>query len=94
MSNPAVIGLDIAKSVFQIHGVDAAGAVVVRKRITRAKLLEFFATLPACLVGIEACGLILPHSANPAGSNFRERQVNTRGLTPRQESGLQELMPS
>src|SRR5262249_4386936 len=39
----------------QIHGVDADGAVVIRKRISRAKLLEFFASLPACLVGIEAC---------------------------------------
>src|SRR6266511_1786666 len=55
MGEVSTIGLDIAKSVFQIHGVDAAGAVVVRKRITRAKLLEFFAALPACLVGIEAC---------------------------------------
>jgi hypothetical protein len=44
----STIGLDIAKSVFQIHGVDVDDAVVIRKRITRAKLLEFFATLPAC----------------------------------------------
>ena len=55
MGEVSTIGLDIAKSVFQIHGVDAGGAVVIRKRITRAKLLEFFASLPACLVGIEAC---------------------------------------
>jgi transposase len=55
MGEVSTIGLDIAKSVFQIHGVDAAGAVVIRKRVTRAKLLEFFAALPACLVGIEAC---------------------------------------
>jgi len=55
MGEVSTIGLDIAKSIFQIHGVDADGAVVIRKRITRAKLLEFFATLPACLVGIEAC---------------------------------------
>jgi len=55
MGEVSTIGLDIAKSVFQIHGVDTGGAVVIRKRITRAKLLEFFATLPACLVGIEAC---------------------------------------
>ena len=55
MGEVSTIGLDIAKSVFQIHGVDAAGAVVMRKRITRAKLLEFFAALPPCLVGIEAC---------------------------------------
>src|SRR5262249_31588337 len=55
MGEVSTIGLDIAKSAFQIHGVDTGGAVVIRKRITRAKLLEFFATLPACLVGIEAC---------------------------------------
>ena len=55
MGEVSTIGLDIAKLVFQIHGVDAAGAVVIRKRISRAKLLEFFAALPACLVGIEAC---------------------------------------
>jgi hypothetical protein len=42
-------------SVFQVHGVDAAGAVAMRKKIGRAKVLEFFALLPACLVGIEAC---------------------------------------
>src|SRR5919201_6782080 len=55
MGEVSTIGLDIAKTVFQIHGVDAAGAVVIWKRITRAKLLEFFAALPSCLVGIEAC---------------------------------------
>jgi ABC transporter substrate binding protein len=55
MGEVSTIGLDIAKSVFQIHGVDAAGTVVIRKRITRAKLLEFFAALSPCLVGIEAC---------------------------------------
>src|SRR5512132_78847 len=55
MGKVSTIGLDIAKSVFQIHGVNAAGAVVMRKRITRAKLLEFFAALSPCLVGIEAC---------------------------------------
>ena len=50
MGEVSTIGLDIAKSVFQIHGVDAAGAVVMRKRITRAKLLEFFAALSPFLV--------------------------------------------
>src|SRR5256885_6845355 len=55
MGEVSTIGLDIAKSIFQIHGVGADGTVVIRKRISRAKLLEFFATLPACLVGIEAC---------------------------------------
>src|SRR5215475_2952443 len=55
MGEVTTIGLDVAKSVFQIHGVDAAGTVVVRKRISRAKVLEFFSILPSCLVGIEAC---------------------------------------
>ena len=49
------IGLDIAKSVFQIHSVEIDGAVVIRKRVSRAKVLEFLAALPPCLVGIEAC---------------------------------------
>jgi transposase len=55
MGEVSTIGLDIAKSVFQVHGVDVDGAVVVRKRISRSKMLEFFAGLPPCLVGIEAC---------------------------------------
>ena len=55
MGEVSTIGLDIAKSVFQVHGVDGDGAVVIRKRVSRAKVLEFFAALPPCLVGIEAC---------------------------------------
>ena len=55
MGEVITIGLDIAKSVFQIHGVDVDGAVVIRKRVTRAKMLDFFAALPPCLIGIEAC---------------------------------------
>ena len=49
------IGLDVAKSVFQVHGIDGAGAVVIRKRISRAKVPVFFADLPPCVIGIEAC---------------------------------------
>src|SRR5438876_1862491 len=55
MGEVSTIGIDIAKSVFQIHGVDADGTVVIRKRVSRAKFLEFFADLPPCLVGMEAC---------------------------------------
>jgi transposase len=50
------IGLDLAKRVFQVHGVDAGGGVVVRKALRRAQVLPFFAKLPSCLVGMEACG--------------------------------------
>jgi transposase len=55
MGEVSTIGLDIAKSVFQVHGVDVDGAGVIRKRVRRAKVLEFFAGLPSCLIGIEAC---------------------------------------
>jgi transposase len=50
------VGLDIAKNVFQVHGVDEHGWVVLRKTLKRGQVTEFFATLPACLIGLEACG--------------------------------------
>ena len=52
----STVGLDLAKRVFQIHGVDAHGNVVMSKRLRRAQVLTFFAKLPPCLVGMEACG--------------------------------------
>jgi len=53
--NPTTIGLDIAKNVFQAHGVDRNGKVVLRKRLSRGKVLEFFVNLPPCRIGLEAC---------------------------------------
>jgi transposase len=50
------IGLDLAKRVFQAHGVDETGAAVLRRQLKRRQVEPFFAKLPACLVGIEACG--------------------------------------
>jgi transposase len=55
MNEITTIGLDLAKNVFQVHGVDATGAAVLRKRVRRGQVLAFFAGLPCCLVGIEAC---------------------------------------
>jgi transposase len=55
MASKVTIGLDIAKSVFQVHGIDGEGQVVVQKRLTRRKLLPFFEGLSPCLVGLEAC---------------------------------------
>jgi transposase len=52
---PAVVGLDIAKNVFQVHGADAMGHRVLRRRLRRGEVAVFFARLPPCLVGIEAC---------------------------------------
>ena len=56
LASVTVVGLDIAKNVFQVHGIDAAGACVVAKAVRRGQLLNFFSSLPSCLVGIEACG--------------------------------------
>jgi len=55
-STVTTVGLDLAKHVFQVHGVDAAGKVIFNRAIRRDKLLAFFAALPQCLVGLEACG--------------------------------------
>lgn len=55
MEDVAVVGVDLAKSVFQVHGVDADGTVVLRRRLNRSKLLSFFEKLPPCLIGMETC---------------------------------------
>ena len=55
MQTVTTIGLDIAKSVFQVHGIDAKGNVVIRRQIKRRQVLAFFQKLPRCLIGIEAC---------------------------------------
>jgi transposase len=73
MQTMSTIGLDIAKSVFQVHGVDAAGQVVVRGQLKRRYVLTFFAKLPPCLVGIEAC----------ASSHYWSRELQALGHTVR-----------
>ena len=55
MSEITTIGLDLAKSVFQVHGIDDAGGIVLRKRLRRGQVVTFFAGLAPCLVGLEAC---------------------------------------
>lgn len=55
MSELATVGIDLAKSVFQIHGVDGNGLVLVRRQLRRSQLLAFFQKLPRCLIGMEAC---------------------------------------
>jgi transposase len=67
------VGLDIAKSVFQVHGVDAQGIAVVRRRLKRRYVLAFFKRLPPCLVGIEAC----------ATSHHWSRELQALGHTVR-----------
>ena len=50
------IGIDLAKSVFQVHGIDASGKAVLRKQLKREQMASFFVNLAPCLIGIEACG--------------------------------------
>lgn len=67
--NVTTIGLDIAKNVFQIHGADAKGRMVFKKRLSRGKVLSFFANLPPCLIGMEAC----------AGAHYWARELQALG---------------
>lgn len=55
MEKITTIGLDIAKHVFQVHGVDGAGAIMIRRKLRRNDVVEFFSALPPCLIGVEAC---------------------------------------
>ena len=67
MEEITTIGLDLAKSVFQVHGINTAGGVVVRRKLRRSAVLEFFAALPPTLVGMEA-GSGAHHWAPPASA--------------------------
>lgn len=73
MQSITTIGLDIAKSVFQVHGIDAEGSVKIRRRLKRRYVLPFFRQLPSCLVGIEAC----------ASSHYWSRELQALGHTVR-----------
>src|SRR3981189_501178 len=73
MQTITTIGLDIAKSVFQVHGVDGAGQVVIRRQLKRRYVLAFFQKLPPCLIGIEAC----------ASSHYWSRELQALGHTVR-----------
>src|SRR5260370_18319584 len=73
MQTITTIGFDIAKSVFQVHRVDAAGEVVIRRQLKRRYVLAFFQKLPPCLVGIEAC----------ASSHYWSRELQALGRTVR-----------
>jgi transposase len=73
MQGITTIGLDIAKSVFQVHGIDAEGTVIIRRQLKRRYVLAFFRKLPPCLVGLEAC----------ASSHHWSRELKTLGHTVR-----------
>jgi transposase len=69
MSQIHVVGLDLAKQVFQVHAITSEGAVVVRRQLRRSQVLTFFSELPSCLVGMEACG----------GAHFWAREIMALG---------------
>ncbi len=69
MKTVTTIGLDIAKSVFQVHGIDAEGKAVIRKQLKRARVIPFFLKLQPCVVGIEAC----------ASSHYWARELTALG---------------
>src|SRR6266480_4263084 len=73
MQAVTTIGLDIAKSVFQVHGVDAEGNVIIRRKLKRRYIVAFFQKLPPCPVGIEAC----------ASSHHWSRELQALGRTGR-----------
>jgi transposase len=73
MSEIITVGLDLAKNVFQIHGADGAGRAVLRKKLRRMQVLEFFSQLPPCIVAMEACG----------GAHFWGREIGKLGQNVR-----------
>lgn len=74
MQTISVIGVDLAKKVFQIHGNDQSGKTVIKKQLSRKKLMEFIVNLPPCLIGMESCG----------SSNYWAREFQKHGHTVRQ----------
>ena len=73
MNKLSVVGLDLAKNVFQVHGIDTDGEVVVRKQLRRSEMRKYFARLAPCLIGVEACG----------GAHFWSRELAGLGHTVR-----------
>lgn len=69
MSEIATVGLDLAKNVFQVHGADATGSAVLRKKLRRDQVLAFFSQLPPFVVAMEACG----------GAHFWGREIDKLG---------------
>jgi transposase len=80
MNEVTTIGLDLAKTVFQVHGVDASGRAVVRRQLRRSQVLPFFAKQPVCLVGIEACATA--HHWAREIAKFRVRLMPARYVKP------------
>ena len=82
MDQACTIGLDIAKTVFQVHGVDETGAVVLRRQVKRRQLTAFFGKLPPCVVGIEACATAHHWARELSGLGHQVRLMPARYVKP------------
>jgi transposase len=92
MEKIITVGLDLAKSIFQVHGIAENGKVLVRRTLRRSQVLPFFRSLPTCLVGMEACasahhwgtrdrgaGPLCPHDAASLREALRQTKQDRRG---------------
>jgi hypothetical protein len=79
MNEVTTIGIDLAKNVFQVHGVDAAGETVVRKRLRRSQVVPFFRKQPPCLIGMEACATSHHTWQHPTALHRRHKNPCQRG---------------
>ncbi len=82
MNEVITIGLDLAKSVFQVHGVDASGKAVIRRQLRRRQVLGFFKRLPPCLVGLEACASSHYWAREIAALGHEVRMMPARYVSP------------
>src|ERR1700729_1698972 len=101
MKDIKVLGIDLAKNVFQLHGTDTSGKVVLRKRLSRTKLIEFMSNLAPCLVGIEACGSAhywartfksMGHSAKMMAPQFVKPYIKSNKNDMRDAEGINEAV--
>ena len=101
MSNIKVLGIDLAKDVFQLHGTDAKEKCVLKKRLSRSKLIQFMSQLPSCLVGIEACGgahywahlfMSMGHTVKMMAPQFVKPYVKSNKNDPNDAEGINEAV--
>ena len=83
MSEVTTIGVDLAKSVFHLHGVDGSGETVIQKRLRRGQVLAFFEKLPPCLVGMEACATAHHWAREIQALGHEVKLMPPRGAYPR-----------
>ena len=80
--NITTIGIDLAKNVFQVHGVNERGQVVLKKQLKRSQVMAFFANLPQCLIGMEACGSAHHWARKLQGLGHTARLIATQFVKP------------